>query len=106
MEILNYIPVRECEYELKENKVIVLFKNFEKSWLDKIIKPKKEKVAKIELDEIGSYVWLRCDGKKNVNEIIDETKKDFSGDDKIEERTELFFKQLEQKKLIRFYTIK
>lgn len=107
MQLNNeYIPVRECEYKIKGGIVTVIFTKFEKTWLDKIIKPKKEKIAKIELDDIGSFVWLNCDGKKNINDIIKLTEIEFDNKDKISERVQLFLTQLESKKFIRFYTIK
>ena len=106
IEIDSYIPVRECKHELKGDLVLVIFDKFKKSWLDKIIKPKKEKIAKIELDELGSFVWLNCDGKRTVSEIINLTEENFSEAEKIAERVKLFFTQLESKKFIRFYTIK
>lgn len=101
----EYIPVRECEYEISDGIVTVIFDKFEKSWLDKLIKPKKEKIAKIELDDIGSFVWQNCDGKNNISDIIQLTEGKFSDKDKISERVQLFLTQLESKKLIRFYTI-
>lgn len=106
-EILELYPVRQCEYEIKEDKVTVVYDKFKKTFLDKIIKNKSKRVAKIDLDKIGSFVWLRCDGKKNVAEIIQQTEKEFGeNEEKLDQRVELFLTQLVGKKLIRFYTIK
>ncbi|HET55051.1 MAG TPA: PqqD family protein [Ignavibacteria bacterium] len=106
IDISDYIPVRECGHKIKNDKVIVHYDKFEKTWLDKFIKPKKEKIAKIELDEIGSFIWLNCDGKNRVSTIVELSKINFPGKEKIEERVTLFLTQLENKKFIRFYTIK
>ena len=104
--ILDLYPFRQCEYESNDGIVTVHYDNFGKSWIDKIIKPKKAKVAKIDLDEIGSFVWISCDGKNKVSDIIRLTEDQFPDDDKIAERVKLFVAQLESKKFIRFYTIK
>lgn len=56
---------------------------------------------KIKLDEIGTYIWDRCDGKNTVYEIGLEMKERFG--EKIEpvyERLALFVKQMERGKLI------
>jgi len=105
-EILDLYPLHECDYELKDDKVTVIYDKFEKTFLDKLIKNKKKRIAKIKLDKIGSFLWLQCDQKKNVSEIIELAKKKFDDEDKMAERIELFFNQLVSKKFIRFYTIK
>lgn len=105
-EILNYIPVRECNHEIKDDKVFVVYDKFEKTWFDKIIKPKKEKIARIELDEVGSFIWLNCDGKNKSEDLIKLAQEKFTNYGQIEQRVLLFLTQLENKKFIRFYTIK
>lgn len=104
--ILNYIPVRECNHEIKDDKVFVIYDKFEKTWFDKIIKPKKEKIARIELDEVGSFIWLKCDGKNKSEDLVKLAQEKFTEHEQIEQRVLLFLTQLESKKFIRFYTIK
>lgn len=107
MEIDNLIPVRECKHEIVDGKVVVIYDKLKKTILDKFIKNKDRRIAKIDLDDIGSFIWLRCDGKKKVSEIIEETENEFGeNEEKIKERATLFLNQLAQKKFIRFYTIK
>lgn len=56
---------------------------------------------RLKLDEIGSFVWERCDGHKNVREIGQKLSKQFG--DKVEpvyERLHLFFKSLERNQSI------
>lgn len=38
---------------------------------------KKPKVSKIELEEIGSFIWMNIDGKKTVYELSEEMDKVF-----------------------------
>lgn len=101
--IEEYIPVRLCGFEINDNVATVFYDKFEKTWLDKLIGNKKTKTAKVDFDQIGSFVWLNCDGKTNVKTIIEKTKEKFSDADSIDERVILFLKQLENRKFIRFY---
>lgn len=99
-------PVRNCEYEKDENGlVIVLFKNTKPSFIEKIFFKKLiNKPYKIDLDEIGSYIYEICDGKLNTTGIINTTKDHFG--EKIEpaeERVIKFVEQLNKNKLITLY---
>ncbi len=85
--------------------VTVLFEREKKGFLDRtIFKKYADRLIKIDLDEIGSFVWQLCDGKNTVQDIIDKTKVEF-GDkvDPAEERVNLFINQLRKNKLITLY---
>lgn len=106
-EILELYPIRECKFEVKDGIVTVLYDKFEKTFLDRIIKSKKKRIAKIKLDKIGSFVWNICDGKRTTADIINECEKEFGeNEEKIPDRVKLFLNQLAGKKFIRFYTLK
>ena len=98
-------PLRICEFENKENLVTVLFKNQQPTIIEKIFFRKYlHKPYKIDLDEIGSYIWKLCDGKNNVSSIIDRSREYFG--EKIEpaeNRVKTFIKQLNRNKLIQLY---
>lgn len=85
--------------------VTVLFEREKKGFLDRtIFKKYADKPVKIDLDEMGSFVWQLCDGKNTVQDIIDKTKVEFG--DKVEpaeERVNLFINQLRKNKLITLY---
>ena len=56
----------------------------------------KSPYIKIKLDDIGSEIWLLCDGKRTVGEIAELAKEKFQ--ERIEPRYErlgVFFRQLE-----------
>ena len=98
-------PFRNCEYEKKNNLVTVLYKKEKLTFIEKtFFKKDSVKPHKIDLDEIGSYIWHLCDGEKNVGEITEIAKEHFG--DKIKpakERVELFINQMSKNKLIRLY---
>ncbi|HVO76412.1 MAG TPA: PqqD family protein, partial [Candidatus Bathyarchaeia archaeon] len=61
---------------------------------------------KIQLDEIGSEVWLFCDGKRTVGEIAELAKEKFQ--ERIEpchERLGVFFRQLERARFIAYVNL-
>jgi len=107
MEEINYkelIPVRQCEFENKDSLVTVLFKR-EPTKIDKIFfRWLKNKPHKIDLDEIGSFIWGKINGVLNVGEIIDITREHFGEKvEPAEERVITFFKQMHHTKLIMLY---
>ena len=99
------VPIRNCEYELNNKLVTVLFKKEKPSLMEKLIfRNRIDKPYKIDLDEIGSFVWELCDGSKNVEEITKLTKNHFEENiENVEARVELFVKQLHRNKLILLY---
>lgn len=72
--ILNTYPVRNrVKWLKKEERVVLIYpKDFTKfeSWLQKRIGGPE--VIKRPLDEIGSMIWIMCDGKHTVNDICTE----------------------------------
>ena len=105
VNLLELIPERVIEYEVHEsNLVTLLTPRFRSGIMKKVLQPRlKKPFLKVDLDEIGSEVWLLCDGRRNVQEIADRLKEKFR--EKVEpchERLGLFFKQLERAGFIRF----
>ncbi len=103
--ILSLYPVRLHEYEVVNDIVVVLFIDPKPSFIEKIFFKKLSKTpSKLDLDEIGSFIWLLCDGKLSVEEIIQKGRENFG--EKIEpaeNRVETFFKNLYAQKLIELY---
>lgn len=103
--ISQLIPLITCEFEIKEGLVTALYKKESKSFIDRILFSKINRVpSKIDFDEIGSFVWLQINGYKSVTEIVETSQKHFG--EKIEpanERVEAFITQLARTKLINLY---
>jgi len=99
------VPVRNCEHEINNELVTVLFKKEKPTFIEKLFfKKQLEKPYKIDLDEIGSFIWHLCDGTKNISEITKLASEHFN--DKIEpakERVELFVKELNKNKLVSLF---
>ena len=72
-------PFRSCEHEINNDLVTVLYKKEKLTFIEKtFFKKESSKPHKIDLDEIGSFIWHLCDGEKNVGEITDIAKTHFN----------------------------
>ncbi|MFH0733757.1 MAG: PqqD family protein [bacterium] len=104
-KILDLYPFKKYEHEIVNNFVVVLYKELNPTFIEKLFFKKMiNKPYKIDLDEIGSFIWLLCDGKNDVNKIIEISKSQFG--EKIEpceQRVLAFIEQLRSKKLIELY---
>jgi len=103
--IENIYPFRNCEHESNNELITVLFKKEKLTFIEKtFFKKQSSEPYKIDLDEVGSFIWLQCDGKKNIGEITKLTEDEFI--DKVspaKERVELFFSQMHKNKLVSLY---
>jgi len=107
-DFLEVYPIWACEYQEQNGLITVTYKNQRPTFIEKIFfKKLAEKELKIDLDEIGSFVWKLCDGNNSVSEIINKSKQNFG--EKVEptqDRVELFIKQLKKNGLIQLYVKK
>lgn len=101
----NIYPIRNCEHEIQNDLVVVIYKKEKLTIIERLFfKKVSSKPYKIDLDDIGSFIWLLCDGEKNIAEITEIAEDKF--DEKIspaKERVELFMKQMNKNKLITLY---
>ena len=109
VNLLELVPSRTVDFELREsNLVTILAPRFKNGIFKKLFQPRlKKPFLKVDLDEIGSEVWLLCDGKRNIREIGERLKEKFA--ERIEpcyERLSIFFKQLENARFIEFVNLK
>jgi hypothetical protein len=98
-------PFQACESEENNGLITVLFKNPKPSFVEKIFFKKLiQKPYKIDLDKVGTYIWKLCDGKHNVEAIIQKARQEFGSEiEPVEERVEKFVKQLSGTKLINLF---
>lgn len=56
---------------------------------------RRENVFNARMDKIGSVVWLNCDGKKTVKDILEILKKEFPEEENIDQRLFLFLRKMD-----------
>ena len=102
---LDLTPIKLHRDEVREDGIVTVFvPKFKNELAKKYIVPKlKSSNFNIKLDELGSEVWKKMDGKNKVHEIIRQLSEKY-GDDfkKPEERITKYLFQLYEHKLISF----
>jgi hypothetical protein len=108
INLLELIPRRNIEYETRDNELIsLLTPRFRNRFLVKYLQPHlKNRYFRVDLDEIGSFVWRLCDGTRTAGEIADDMSEHFGDEiEPVMERLRLFFGQLEKLNYIEFINI-
>lgn len=103
INLLELKPCRMNQFEVDNNRVVIFVPKFKSKWGKWMMAKMKKPNYKVTLDEFGTAVWNSCDGEKTIKDIGVLLKKNFG--DKIEpvyERLNLFIRNLEKYKLIRF----
>ncbi|MBZ0178324.1 MAG: PqqD family protein [Melioribacteraceae bacterium] len=104
-DLLKTYPVRKVEYESNGEIVTLLIRNENPTIIEKFFfKKHLDKVHKIDLDKIGTFVWNHCSGKINVEEISKLAELEFGEEVKpAETRVQTFIKQLFKNRFIQLY---
>ncbi|MFA4948495.1 MAG: PqqD family protein [Candidatus Krumholzibacteriia bacterium] len=105
VNLLDLVPRRIAEHEIDEARIVtVLMPRFRNRLMKHLFEPRhRNPYINIKLDDIGSEIWLLCDGTRNVGEIAVLMKEKFN--ERIEpcnDRLALFFRQLEQAQFISY----
>ncbi len=103
VNLLDLVPRRIAGHEVDEAGIVtVLMPRFGNRFLQRWLTPRfRSTYIKIKLDDIGSEVWLLCDGARNVGEIAALMREKFG--ERIEpcnDRLATFFKQLERARFV------
>lgn len=105
-EILNLLdlkPGRNADWESGEGETVVLLvPRFRAPLLRKWVLPLlRNPSIRIRLDEAGSFIWVRCDGKTPVSVIAGQLSERFgSRVEPLYERIGLFVRRLQRDELI------
>ncbi len=104
-DIGEVVPKQSCDYEEKDGLVTVLYIEENPSFIDRtFFKKFVKKPHRVELDEIGSFIWKKIDGNLTVDEITALAEEHFA--EKIapaKERVQLFINQMFRTKLIKLF---
>ena len=95
-------PIRQTDWIEEDGIVklkIIKFKSKVGRLLCKILR--KPNYFLINFDEIGSFIWKRCNGKNSIEEILEELEEKF-GKEKMKERLMIFLNMLKRGGYIRF----
>jgi hypothetical protein len=96
-EFLSFKPFR-AEYEWTvddEGLVHIMVPKFHGKWgkrLCRVLRRKETFTA--DMDKLGSIVWMHCDGKNTVEDILNILKEKYGDEEDIDQRLFLFLQQM------------
>lgn len=104
IEYFSRRPRRNRDWEDENGRIVVLIPKFGNHFFGKWMMAKMNRpFYRLKLDEIGSFVWQRCDGATDIKQIGEQLAAHFG--DKVEpvhERLGLFLRSLERSKSITY----
>ena len=102
-EFFQFLPKR-LEFEWSKNKegivTIKVPKFTSKLGISFCKTIKKDNAFSANLDKLGSLVWIQCNGKNTVKDILNSIQKEFPKENNLNERLFLFLSQLKTLKYI------
>jgi len=103
VNLLELKPLRMIAWEKAgDGRVVLIYPKFRGRFLQKYLLPLLAKPNfRIWLDEYGSFIWQRCDGRTDVAQIATEMRAAFAGQvEPVYERIGLFLKKMESERFI------
>jgi len=99
--LLDLRPVRLVEHRLEGERVTVLIPKFRSRWMGWLQKRLPKPHLHLQLDGVGSAVWLDCDGQRRVSDIGDRLKARFGDEvEPVWDRLGLFIRKMHEGDLI------
>lgn len=100
---LDFVPVPQVSTETDEDGMTVLLVPKFRRWPFRTLIPRmKYPNFKIRLDEVGTFIWSRCDGSASVGAIAADARERFAEKvEPAEERTAVFVRRLLDARAIR-----
>jgi hypothetical protein len=85
-------PQRACAFEEEDEQVVLLRPRFGRGRLGRWVERRLgSRPLRLRLDEVGSFVWRRCDGARRVSVLSEELREEFGERiEPVEERLVLF----------------
>ena len=107
--LLDLTPVRLVNHEMTGDGTAVLLRpRFTWGPLARWLQPRlRSPYIKVKLDQLGTFVWLRCDGRNRVDKILEEMSSHFADEktgrpmEQAVERLQLFLHHLCRGKMLR-----
>lgn len=103
INLLELVPVRNIKWDINDQGLVVLLKpKIKNPFLVKHILPRlRHPYYKIKLDSIGSFIWERCNGQREVKEVAENMKAKFGKEvQPLYDRLNIFLQSLEKNRFI------
>jgi hypothetical protein len=95
-DLPELIPTPKYGHEITdEGKVVVIIPKFQRPPFNRLMRRMKAPNIRVKLDEIGSFIWLQCDGQRNLAAIMAALHDEFGERvEPVDQRVGLFIRQL------------
>ena len=106
------VPQKACEWTegRSPGQVVVLQPRFASGLLGRYLQPRlkgRRKFVRIPLEERGSFLWRRLDGKRTVGDLAGDFAREFPAEEKqVPERVATYLYQMHENNLISFVNLK
>ena len=103
LNLLELVPSRNWGHSVDEaGRVVVDMPRFHIAWMQRLLVPRsKSPFIRVNLDDFGSHVWLRCDGATSIGAIAESLIAEFGEKvQPVHERLAVFIRQLRQRGFI------
>lgn len=96
-EFLSFIPVRaDYEWTVDEDGLVhIVVPKFHGKWGKRFCRAlRRKETFTADMDKLGSIVWMHCDGKNTVEDILNILKEKYGNEKDIDQRLFLFLQQM------------
>ena len=96
-EFLTFIPVRvDYEWTVDDAGLVhITVPKFQSKWGKKMCRVlRRTETFTADMDRLGSIVWLHCDGKHSVKDILEELRKEYTDENELDLRLFFFLQQM------------
>jgi hypothetical protein len=101
VNFLELVPRKSREWEIEDNRVIVLVPKFDSRISRWLLRFMREPNFKIKLDKYSAFVWKEINGKRNIEKIGLRFKENFGEEiEPLFDRLLIFFRKMENQKLV------
>lgn len=99
--LLDLRPVRLVAHQVEGERAVVLVPRFRARWMQWYLRRLRNPCYRLRLDEVGTAVWLRCDGTHTVCAIGDSLREQFGRSiEPVWDRLAMFLREMRAGKLI------
>ncbi len=104
-DFLSFIPIRVgYEWSTDDDGIVhIIVPKFHGKWGKRWCKLlRRKETFTADMDKMGSIVWMHCDGKNTVEDILVVLKKEYGDEEDLDQRLFLFLQQMKNLNYLRY----
>ena len=104
-DFLSFTPIRVgYEWSTDDDGIVhITVPKFHGKWGKRWCKLlRRKETFTADMDQLGSIVWMHCDGKNTVEDILNVLKKEYGDEEDLDQRLFLFLQQMKNLNYLRY----